>query len=307
MSPILFYHRDLNKTKKKGLSQLIRSFYIRRFLRIFPIYYLLIIGLFLVNYQNTREIMPWLITYTSNIQQSIYGNDLGNFNHFWSLAVEEQFYIFWPFLILFATPKRSLEIILAVILLSLASRTYLFANDYNWMAISYFTLSNMQALGIGALLAYIFQYKNSLVNQLSKSIWVYSGILIYVGGFLVKMIYKLDWYGEIFDTFVFSCTVSLIILRASTKGFTGGMKYLLENRIVTYAGKISYGLYIFHLFIPGLIYWLIPATAGYNGAHAYSKYLLFIFYYLITFLFAHLSWKLIESPLNNLKQKFPYQ
>ncbi len=121
------------------------------------------------HYKNTAEIFPWLLTYTSNIYQSINNIYVGDFNHFWSLAVEEQFYLFWPFIILFIKPNRTLLAIFLTIFISLLTRGYLFLYVGKWMATAYFTMSCMHALGLGALLAYIKTYKPKTEKKIIAS------------------------------------------------------------------------------------------------------------------------------------------
>ena len=306
ISRILFINKDEYEVHKKNKSLLIKRFYIRRFLRIFPIYYLFIIGLFLINYQNTRELFPWLSTFTLNLHQSNHGLDVGNFNHFWSLAVEEQFYLLWPLLILYTKRSHTFLVITLVIALSLITRFYLYNTGSHWTVIAYSTYSNMDALGLGAILAYITRYQKGFIKSLARPIWIYLGLAAYLGLFIIGEKLNLRWYFLIFDPFIFSVISMLVILRASMNGFRSTIKYFLENKFIVYSGKVSYGMYVFHLFIPGFVYWLLPDTAFFNSYHPSSKYILFVAYYLLTFILAHFSWKVIEGPMNNLKHKYPY-
>ncbi len=299
---ILLTNRDKYNKEKLNKLFLFRNFYIRRFFRIFPIYYLLIAFLFVINYQNTRELLPWLVTYTSNIYQSINNIYIGDFNHFWSLAVEEQFYLFWPFVILFIKPKNTLSAIIITIVLAMGVRTYLFFYIGNWMATSYFTLSCMHALGLGALLAYIKTYKPKTGNQLSNPIWLYSVLVLYIVSLVIQNKLNQGWYKEILDDFFFAILALFIILRASNNGFKGVAKFILENKFVTYSGKISYGLYVYHLFMPALFYFIAPKI----GLSISNKYTFFVALYFLTFVLSHFSWILIESPINGLKNKVPY-
>lgn len=299
---ILLQNRDLYDKNQLKKAYLVKSFYIRRFFRIFPIYYLLIFLLFIFNYKNTQEIFPWLVTYTSNIYQSIHNVYVGDFNHFWSLAVEEQFYIFWPFLVLFIKPKRTFLAIILTIVLSLVTRVILYFMVDGWMATSYFTLSCMHALGLGALIAYVKLYKPKIEGSLAKRIWLYVAAGLYVVSLSFQNILDLRWYKEILDDFLFAILALFIILRASNNGFTGLAKVVLENKFIVYSGKISYGLYVFHLFIPALMYVILPRI----GVSISNKYIFFIASYMLTFCVASLSWKLIEAPINKLKNKVPY-
>ena len=113
---------SLNQSKLHSLKQ----FYIRRTLRIFPIYYITIFILLIFNINNIRQIFFWFLTYTSNIYFYLIQNWAGSLSHLWTLAVEEQFYIIWPFIILFI-PKRFLfRTIILIISTGPVFRTVLF-------------------------------------------------------------------------------------------------------------------------------------------------------------------------------------
>jgi len=143
----------------------IKMFYIRRFLRIFPVYYLTLFFLTIIDYDKARELFPWLVSYTSNIYQIINHTYIGNFNHFWSLAVEEQFYLFWPLLIMFTKTKYLIHTIITTIVISISFRIYAYTNTQNWMLGSYFILSCMNSLGIGALIAYLSIYNKKIIQK----------------------------------------------------------------------------------------------------------------------------------------------
>jgi len=299
---ILLSYRDEYIRLNLNKLQLVKHFYVRRFFRIFPIYYLLIITLFIFNYDNTRELFPWLISYTSNIYQSIYNLDVNRFNHFWSLGVEEQFYLFWPLVLLFTKPSKNLKIIVFTIILAIVVRTYLYFAIGHWMATRYFTLSCMHALGIGALLSYFLLYNKPLIDKLKRPVWIYVSGTVYVVFLVAQKALGLEWYEQIFDEFVFAICAAFIILRASDNGFRGITRKILENKFVVYSGKISYGLYVFHLFIPDLADYL----TGITGLAFTNNYQAFVFYYFVTFVIAHFSWILIERPINSFKKKVPY-
>lgn len=305
ISRIIFLNKEKFALNNANKRKVIFTFYIRRILRIFPIYYLTILFLLIINHGNIREIYPWLISYTSNIYQSIYNLDIQEFNHFWSLGVEEQFYLFWPILLLF-TKSRTLIFIVFAIVLALLTKTYIYFAFDNWRANSYFTICCINSLGVGSLLAYCEIYKNNVIQVISKPIYLNVSIKIYISLLIADSVLDLDWYKQILDEFIFAIISGLIIIRASVNGFSGFAKFLLENNFTCYSGRISYGMYIFHLFIPGLVLWMFPDVMTLNQHFTVSKYVLFLIYYFITFSFAHLSFKYFETPINNIKNKFPY-
>lgn len=301
ISRILLDNRKKYDLAGRGKTMLIRQFYIRRVLRIFPIYYLAIIFLVIINYPGARTYFPWLISYTSNVYQSIHNQYIGNFNHFWSLAVEEQFYLFWPWLMLFVNRKYLLRVILATILISVASKVYIyFYFPNNWMAGSYLITSCMYALGLGALLAWMHNEGKPLVKKLLNAKIVWGSVAAYT--LLLFLFIKIAWYKALVDELLF-VMMSAIIINYAVAGrfrlFAGGF---LQHPWILYFGKVSYGMYVYHLFIPDLYYYLAPRI----GLLITNKYTAFVAFFFLTFLLSHLSWKLIETPVNNLKKYFPY-
>lgn len=287
----------------QGKSKLIKRFYMRRVLRIFPIYYLVILFLFAIDYQNIRELFPWLFSYAINIYQSITNEYIGEFNHFWSLAVEEQFYLFWPFLILW-TPTRHLgKLIIGVIGGSLLWKAFIHGFGFNWMAHTYLTLGCMHALGIGALIAYLSLNKHPLIDRLAQKYVTAAGLIGYFVLWYALIYYRVDWYANVLDEFMFAVFAGILIINTTQRRLTGIAGYLLENKVVAYLGKISYGMYIFHLFMPSFYIFLSEIT-GFKIPE--GQLIGFVTLFILTFTMAHFSWVLLEQPINRLKERFPY-
>jgi peptidoglycan/LPS O-acetylase OafA/YrhL len=94
------------------------------FVLIFPICYLVLVVCLIFAVEPVREVWPWLFTDTTNIYIWEYTEFIPNVCHFWTLAVEAQFYLVWPLLVLFAPRRRLLPILLAVVASALAYRLY---------------------------------------------------------------------------------------------------------------------------------------------------------------------------------------
>ena len=296
-----------NKVRYEELQHsklpLIKAFYIRRVLRIFPVYFITLLFLVCISYKNIKEVFPWLATFTSNIYMPLKHTYMGNFNHFWSLAVEEQFYLFWPWLLIFIPTKHTGKLIVLIIGLSVLSKFLFVKYTGNWMASSYHTICCMHALGLGALFAYWNIFRKDTIAFFLKPYWIIVSMLLYFTIHYLASLKNWELEKNSTDSFLYALMAVMLVNYAAQNKFKGVFKCILENRFVVYSGKISYGLYIFHLFIPDFFKeFLCPKM----GIEIHNKYVLFIIYYVITFIIAHVSWKLIENPINNLKKHFPY-
>jgi peptidoglycan/LPS O-acetylase OafA/YrhL len=301
---ILLNFREKNQAA--GVSQFnsIKSFYIRRSLRIFPIYYLLIFLLFIVNFSSTRELFPWLASYTTNIYMTINTTYIGSFTHFWSLAVEEQFYIFWVFVAVFVPQKHLKNTIVTFIVFSLLSLFYMMQFTRFWLS-DLLVINQMYSLGFGALIAYYFKYEPEFFEKISVS--KMKGILI-IGLLLYTLVFiyrKPDSLFEMFRLFknpAMSVIYFFAVLIAVKDGFKGLIKKILESRVMIFIGRISYGLYIYHLFINDLFLHVINKYTKIQTT-PFGYFLIFL---VLNFLIASLSWYLIEKPINGLKKYFRY-
>jgi len=294
------------KNLAKGISQFnsIKSFYIRRSLRIFPIYYLTIFVLFIINFSATRELFPWLASYTTNIYMVINSKYIGSFTHFWSLAVEEQFYIFWVFVAVFVPQKHLKGTIITFIVVSLLTLFYMMQFTKYWLS-DLLVISQMHTLGFGALIAYYLKYEPESLSRLSTSKAkgiIVTGLLIYTLVFVYRKPDSLFESVKLFKNPLISLIYLFVVLVAIRDGFKGLVKYVLESRVMVYIGKISYGLYVYHLFIQPLFFNIL------------NKYLRirtndighFLIFFILNMIIASLSWYFIEKPANGLKRYFRY-
>jgi len=124
ISKILFDQRNNAELLNIPKFTLVKNFYVRRTLRIFPIYYLTIFVLLLFSKStgtNIQSAFAYFLTYTSNFYFFKIQTWDGMVSHLWSLAVEEQFYLIWPWIILFSNKKYFLHIITIFILIGVLS------------------------------------------------------------------------------------------------------------------------------------------------------------------------------------------
>ena len=289
----------------------LRQFYIRRFLRIFPVYYLVLAVCLVLAVQPAREVWPWLFTYTTNIliwQEQEFTPNLG---HFWTLAVEEQFYLLWPLVVLFAPRRRLPGVLLAVIASALAYRlyaSYAYPVDVAVGGSTTLTLifGVVDCLAIGALLALCRDAGAGpgLLRVLAGlRRWALpAGLVLYVGGALALVHLNPGSHigvtlGPLGEALMFCWLID----RAS-RGIGGVAGRVLELRPLVYLGTISYGIYIFHKLVPLL---LEDVAGGLGVGYHHRGVVHFAAAAVVTVATAALSWHAFEAPLNGLKRRFP--
>lgn len=304
ISNILLEQKETINSGEKSIGQSLRTFYVRRAIRIFPIYYLLIIYLYSINFNNTREIFPWLLTYTTNFLMASNEQLIGSFNHFWSLAIEEQFYLIWPFVVFFVPNKHLLKTILGFMIFSFVSRVVChMATPYGWTVTAYFTPNLFLPLCLGALLAYAKRYNEKLLSLFTNNWCLYGSIIFYTVCYYILHTRKVAAFDMLFDEYMFAFMCVFIIAKASTNGFKFIGKRLLEHDITVFTGKISYGLYVYHLFI-GSLFW--DYIALHTKLIVGNQEYLWIAYFAIAFILAIASYYFIERPINGLKKYSNY-
>jgi peptidoglycan/LPS O-acetylase OafA/YrhL len=305
---ILLGCRTLADARSESGLFLVRQFYARRFLRIFPIYYLMVAVALAINIQPARAIWPWLVTYTTNLDVALYGHWIGRLGHFWSLAVEEQFYFVWPWLVLVA-PRRWLAPTVAVAI-GLAPLYRLlalirFPDDFasGEFARDALTLGWLDSLGAGVLVALAAEQTSG-----SRPAWPSSRVILPIAAITYVLALVIYQYlhgtmahliiGDVAVSALFYCLVS-----AASRGLGGPVGRMLELKPLVYAGKISYGIYVYHTFPPAL---LALAFARFGVRYQQSGPLNFALSTVVTVAVAAASWRFLERPMNSQKRHFPY-
>lgn len=152
----------------------LKAFFLRRVLRILPLYYLYILICLYFVPDLTRDFSPWLTTFTVNIWIS-WKNSLAfwYFTHLWSICLEEQFYILWPFLILLFPLKKIKYLFLSMILIAMAYRAWNTFFIVGYDLYNYTMLPTaLDCFGAGALLAYLKLIEPELLKKLLKHRYV---------------------------------------------------------------------------------------------------------------------------------------
>jgi peptidoglycan/LPS O-acetylase OafA/YrhL len=311
---ILLSVKDLNESNRISNNYSLKQFYIRRFLRIFPVYYLLIAVMYIINWYPCRTIIFSLLTYTTNFKIAN-GFNADCFLPLWSLAVEEQFYVFFPFLIFFLPVKNIFKVLISLVFIGLIGRAGLYVYNSQYILFSNFnTISCLDSLGIGAILAYTSMYKaDRLKKIIDNRIYFASSVTIFLTTMVIFYsryggIEKYNFISIVFMRFFFNVMSFWILGWSVVFGYTGWIKKILENKVIVYIGRISYGIYLYHSFVPMAVtifchHFRLTDIAINPAIPLIIKICL---YTSITIMIATISWYIIEKPLNNFKKYFKY-
>jgi peptidoglycan/LPS O-acetylase OafA/YrhL len=239
------------KESQQAFGTALGHFYGRRVLRIFPAYYLAL-GLLAAFATDSLDALWWHVFYLGNIYPLWHGTFVPVGGHFWSLALEEQFYLFWPLIVLWLPYRKLVYAALALMLLGPATRWLLWQGMGEiHLSMWTFPTTALDLLAFGALLACVKHERQLSVDAafVRRISWVGLAALVTYG--IAFGIGRNTGEFVIVGRSLLALVFGALILRASF-GVTGPAKAILGNPIVVWLGLISYGLYIYHPFVPHL-------------------------------------------------------
>ncbi len=271
-----------------------KNFYARRSLRIFPLYFLFLIFYFyvvplLIEVNNNAS--GWFYwVYLQNVAMTFNWDNYGPL-HFWSLAVEEHFYLFWPFIVYFFDINKILFSGIFLIIISCFLRFYFTEANYETF---YFTFTRMDDLVLGTFLA-ILEKKN-LLGLRSKKIFTNALIFLFFLNLVPWLFLDLVshfWLQVIKNPLIASFYFALIGYLISDMGSKATIFFKFSW--LRFSGKISYGLYVYHpvVFLLGTKY-----------VHISNVILDFSVLVLFTFILSTLSFYIFENQFIKLKRYF---
>jgi peptidoglycan/LPS O-acetylase OafA/YrhL len=287
-----------------------RNFYMRRVLRIFPLYYgtlILVFGVLpLFGRTHFSAIAPyqgWLWLYGTNIlvtHQNAWMLD--GFNHFWSLAVEEHFYFVWPLIIYVCSPRTSLKICVAMMVAALGLRSWL-AWHGGEVAAEGLTPCRMDALAIGALVA----IGTHLWGVRALVPWAIGAAGAAVLGLVAVRGWDQSVYSVRYSLYALLCAA--LIVSAVTAAPNGLAARVWNNRVLRFFGKYSYALYVFQGPLAAVAEDWVPTAVFVNlvgGSLLGGKLLFMLFWSTVTLAAALVSWHLYEKQFLKLKRYFDH-
>lgn len=285
----------LNEEKQSNRID-ISKFYMRRVLRIWPIYYLYLIVALLVT-STWKDSSIWYYCFFAANIPFILQVGIWPIVHYWSIGVEEQFYLFWPWLAKLVHGKNKRLVIIASLLcgvwLICKWGSYLMfgtaSNVYR-----FFNVTRFDCMMIGAIGAVLYYEKNNaFTNIMQNRILGLVCILI--------LFFSQLWAGYIPAPVrpQLIAVISLVCIMSQLKNPVIN----LENRVCDFVGKISYGIYVIH---PLLIFLLSRLYRNVNMqlTEGLSVFVIYCMVTLVTVLVAWISYRFYESPFLRLKNKF---
>lgn len=290
--------------KEKGQFETIsyKKFYIRRILRIWPLYYLIILIaiLLFVFLAFPSDRMDWwamgsYIFLLSNIGY-ILGHNFITITPLWSVGVEEQFYLFWP--ILLNRFKNVLNIIIfflfAFVFFKVFSRIFLGPKSLLFSFLSATSFSCMAIGGIGACLIHL---KSKILK------WAFSPLFEILSWLFlaISVFYKPIHVFSIFDQELHSFFYLILILNVS---HNEKRIISLDNKILDFIGKISYGIYAWHSTIIVLFSYYIKRYIEMTDSLVIKIILSYAAVIGLTILISTISYKFFEYPFLEMKKRF---
>ena len=272
-----------------------KNFYVRRCLRIWPLYYSLLFFMFvLVRFLSRSEFQavvqtssPWWAfpLFLQNFLLPISTNAAGPLGVTWSLAIEEQFYLVWPLVVRSCSLTQLRRVAVVEICISPALRYYLSLHHVNLYTNVFCRLDGLMA---GALLAILVRSDNFVPSKLLRTAWITLAIAAPLA-FLTSE-FDAKWIAYSF-TAIASATFVYISLFSAQKW----LRTLMTNRFLVYTGSISYGLYLLHKIPFGMV----------QALHLDKRpFLPLPIIFVASYALAALSWNLLEKPFLRLKRFF---
>lgn len=293
---ILLRVADDFKAGRTTLKASLVSFHFSRIARIWPVAFLTIALVFAAGERfSPRGDAAWHALFASNVLFFLRGEFTSSLAHFWTLAVEQQFYLVWPFVVLRVRRERLEAIIVGLVLLAPLFRLALYAGGYsNFAQFNVLPFANFDSLGMGALLALWLTLDAAraagrwrLLARLAVAACLAIAALQVVAGlgFAVPANPAQTLYAVAFAWLV----------AAANRGIGGDVGAVLRAPVLAGLGTISYGVYVYHMYSPRAVGAGLRWLGAPEVLHAGLP--LFVASLLLTLAVAMASWRWLEQPV----------
>lgn len=285
--------------KAKESDRYYAVFYGRRAVRIFPLYYAyLIFHFYVFPWFSGDSAVPfanqvWSYAFLENISQTFYQGLTSGPGHFWSLAVEEQFYLVWPLFVRRCSIRTTVTCCLLVVVLAPVLRYILYDNG---VLVYSLTITRADSLALGALVALSFHTS----SERSWNLYRITGLVGLLGIAVIGIFYRAEgavWVQAVRYTFgpLFFAGLIAECVRPVGGFIQNSLRYLFSLSPLVYAGVISYSLYVWHLVV----------FRFYEGS-SLGGFWQFLAAWSSVLICAMLSFYIIESPFMKLRKYLDY-
>nr|WP_281282099.1 acyltransferase [Cereibacter sediminicola] len=292
ITSILLSGRD-----EQPLSRAAWTFYMKRFLRLGPAFCTAIAVAALLGIADMRQ--DWWVhgLYLSNIQIALQERWTGA-GHFWTLSVEEHFYLLW-FPLLMLAPRRSLPwVIAAGLLIAWGWRFAIGTGASPFLDV--LLPSQLDGLGLGALVA-LARHDGRLgwLDRLFADRWVRWGALVAVPVLVAPLAWRPEAVAWVLAPLAPAVAAACVIRHCA--GPAGQRPRWLSHPWLVHVGRISYGLYVWHYLVPPLLYVHLPGIELLSEGPL--KLVRLALWVAVSFALAEISWRLIEQPIMRRRQR----
>lgn len=286
-----------------GLHAPLKSFYVKRALRLMPAYYAVLLALVVIDLGTIRVEAPWHAVMATNILFGLYPlyENISPVGHFWSLSMEWQFYLLWPFAVLLLSERKLLWLTTAVLILAVLNQAALLPipDAIDRMSI----INSLDSLAFGALLA-IAVHRGWRPERWLWVAWPAAAVMLIAP--VLYMFRRADiagWFDAISSEAMNLFFAALVL--AASRGFGGLIGRVLDNRLLRYLGVISYGIYLYHQILIE-VYWRGFDKLGRAYPLGFGAKLS-VFIFIGASIVAALSWHFFEAPINRFRHRFDYR
>jgi peptidoglycan/LPS O-acetylase OafA/YrhL len=296
-----------------------RNFYGRRVLRIFPLYFIFLICAFVLlapqlaswygpAYDELKDKQLWFWTSLQNIYLAKTGGTVVPVGQLWSLAVEEQFYLFWPLILLAFPARRVLKGAIGICLVEIALRAILVERGWTQEAIYTSSLTRLDSLLIGGALAVYLMTADS-IPALRRVVVVGLTFIVLALGCEVALDRGFRRDGMALQTFgltTFACITALAIFSSISQNENAALNRLLFVKWLRLTGRYSYSMYLFHPPIFAGVRWAFGhwgLMLG-SGPISWITATFVLIGFICSYLAGNITWRLIEQPILKWRRYF---